>query len=371
MGACDTVLSASGPSARDVGFALARAWAHRRFVNKHGLATLARVLEALGLPHDGSPGVTASDPPASPLSAPFVLVACGDGLAECAPDPAAIAGAATSALMHMPFGGELDVLESLFDDRPITELLETPGALQQVFAQGHVPADLFAGFVVEVCPGEGGHGIADREWLAGLAEAARRWQGLVCVDELQSFGRTGQLYAVEHTAVSPDILWTAPVANLGLTVLRQELACPGFTEGNECSANQAIQQTAINRAWATLHLLTEHPEPVFEGRTLLENSRIKGEYVRMGLAELSAAHPEVLPRFSGLGCLWGLQVEHREEVIATAALMGLKLIGCGAAAEISRIRLVLVADVLTHEIDQIMGALDRVLTSVENDHPDE
>lgn len=370
MGSCETVLSHSGAAAREIGIALAGAAAHRRFVKKHGLNILSQVMDALGLPQQREAGGESTVAGTLSQSAPFVLAACGDSFAECSSDLSAVATGSGPSLVHVPFGGELDSLEALFDDRPITELLQTPGALQQSLADGRVPSDLFAGFIVEVCQGKGGRGIADREWLGGLEAAARRREALLCVDEMQSFGRTGQLYAVEHTAISPDILWTSPADDLGLTVLREGLACPGFCEGGE-AGSEAVSLTATQKAWATVQLLTEHPEPAFEGRTLLENSRIKGEYLRMGLAELSAAHPEVLPRFSGLGSLWGMQVEHREEVLATAWRMGLKLTGCGPAAEISPIRLTLLADVLTHEIDQLTAALDRVLTAVEEAHPDE
>lgn len=370
MGPCETVLSQGEAAARDTGIALAGAAARRRFVKRHGLNTLAQVMDVLGLPAQGAVDSEPALPASLPQSAPFLVVSCGDSLNECTRDSSADTTDPRPALVHVPIGCDLEQLEALFDDRPITEILETPGALQQSLADGRVPADLFAGFVVEVCQGDGGHGIADREWLAALVAAARQRDALVCVDEVQSFGRTGQLFAVEHTVVSPDILWTAPVDDLGLTVLRQGLAHPGFVGGGEAGPD-TVPQKVIQRAWATVHLLTEHPEPAFEGRTLLANSRIKGEYLRMGLAELSAAHPDILPSFSGLASLWGMQVEHREDVLATAWRMGLKLIDCGPATDISPLRLTLLTDVLTHEIDQITAALDRVFTAVEEAYPDE
>ncbi len=370
MGSCETVLSPGGAAARERGIALAGTAAQRRFVKKYGPNTLSQVMDALGLPQQSEAGGDSTVAGARSHSTPFMLAACGDSFAECSPDLSAVATGSGPSLVHVPFGGDLENLEALFDDRPITELLQTPGALQQSLADGRVPSDLFAGFIVEVCQGKGGRGIADREWLGGLVAAARRREALLCIDEMQSFGRTGQLYAVEHTPVSPDILWASPAVDLGLTVWRQDLACPEFSEDSE-AGSETVPPTAIQKAWATVQLLTEHKEPAFEGRTLLENSRIKGEYLRMGLAELSAAHPEILARFSGLGSLWGLQVEHRDEVLATARRMGLQLTGCGPTAEVSSIRLTLLADVLTHEVDQLTAALDRVLTAVEEAHPDE
>jgi hypothetical protein len=69
--------------------------------------------------------------------------------------------------------------------------------------------------------------------------------------------------------------------------------------------------------------------------------------------------------------MWGLTVRHREEVIETGWRLGAKLLGCGGRGELSRLRLVLLTDVLTREIDQMIDVLDRVLTAVEDRHEDD
>ena len=272
-------------------------------------------------------------------------------------------------MRHIPFNGTIDDFTSLVDDRPITEILDAPGGITGVVASGRVPVDLAAMFAVEVYQGEGGYRIADRAWLASVVAACRERSILFGSDEVQSFGRTGRLFATEHFEVEPDVLWVAKAAVLGMTMARATLVddCHVGWHSNTFGSGKLFD---VNMAYATFEALTGYRDPLFEGRSYLENSRIKGEYVRMRLAELSARHGDVFPEFSGLGGMWGLTVRHREEIVETGWKMGLKLLGCGDAGELSRIRILLLADVLTREIDGMIDALDRVFAVVDERHPD-
>jgi hypothetical protein len=88
----------------------------------------------------------------------------------------------------------------------------------------------------------------------------------------------------------------------------------------------------------------------------------------MRLADLSARHPGIFPDFSGLGGMWGLTVRHRDEIVRTGWLHGAKLLGCGRRGPLSRLRIVLLADVLTREIDRMISVLDRIFSAVEAAH---
>jgi 4-aminobutyrate aminotransferase-like enzyme len=224
-------------------------------------------------------------------------------------------------------------------------------------------------FAVECYQGEGGYHLANREWLAGIREVCTKHHILFGTDEVQSFGRTGFLYAAEHFGVQPDIVWASKGAIVGLTVARAEYAddCHIGWHSNTFGGGKVFD---VNMAYATIDTINNHSDPLFEGKGYLDNSRLKGEYVRMRLADLSARHSELFPDFSGLGGMWGLSVRHREEIIATGWRMGAKLLGCGPVGEVSRLRIVLLTDVLTREIDQMISVLDRTFSAVEANHPD-
>ena len=379
QGGFRTVFSNSGAESGEAALKLATLHRYRRFVREHGYETLARVMADLGIERDGFYDAdTALEDPVY-RDYPFFVVGCDRafhgrtlGVLNLTRSKKAqhVGYGKLRWVRHIPFNGSPDDLAALLDTRPIGEILDAPGGVSGVVAAGKIPVDLAAAFFTEVYQGEGGYRLADKAWLEGVAALCKQHGLLVGMDEVQSFGRTGRLYASEHFDVEPDILWMAKAAVLGITVARADLAddCHPGWHSNTFGSGKLFD---VNMAHATLELLTDHEEPLFEGRTYLENSRIKGEYVRMKLAELSARYDDVFPEFSGLGGMWGLTVRHREEIIATGWQMGLKLLGCGKAGETSRIRIVLLADVLTREIDEMAAALDRVLALVDERHEDD
>jgi 4-aminobutyrate aminotransferase / (S)-3-amino-2-methylpropionate transaminase / 5-aminovalerate transaminase len=74
----------------------------------------------------------------------------------------------------------------------------------------HVDVHSIAAAVVEPVLGEGGFVVPPPDFLPRLAELCRRHGILVIADEVQTgFGRTGRMFACEHTGLEPDILITA------------------------------------------------------------------------------------------------------------------------------------------------------------------
>ena len=64
-----------------------------------------------------------------------------------------------------------------------------------------------AAVIVEPIQGEAGVIIPDRSYLASVREITEEKEVLLIVDEVQTgFGRTGKLFAFEHSGISPDIL---------------------------------------------------------------------------------------------------------------------------------------------------------------------
>jgi 4-aminobutyrate aminotransferase / (S)-3-amino-2-methylpropionate transaminase / 5-aminovalerate transaminase len=78
------------------------------------------------------------------------------------------------------------------------------------FFKRYVEADKVAAVVVEPVLGEGGFVVPPGDWLKQLRELTSRHGILLVADEVQTgFGRTGKLFAVEHSGVVPDILIAA------------------------------------------------------------------------------------------------------------------------------------------------------------------
>jgi 4-aminobutyrate aminotransferase-like enzyme len=379
-GAFRVFFSNSGAEAGEAAIKLAQLHAYRRFLRRHGAAVFARLMADLGIPRvssfDDDPGPL---PDTLYADYPFFLFGCDGafhgrtlGVLNLTWSKKAhhVAFGKLRWVKHIPFNGRVSDFTSLLDDRPITEILDAPGGAAGVIAAGRVPVDLAALFAVECYQGEGGYHFADDAWLSAVARACVERHILFGADEVQSFGRTGALYAAEHFDVQPDVLWASKGAVVGFTVARAEFA-DDMHVGWHSNTFGGGKFFDVNMAWATIHTLTHSREVLFEGRTCLQNSRLKGEYVRLRLADLSARHPDVFPDFSGLAGMWGLTVRHREEIIQAGWRLGAKLLGCGHKGELSRLRIVLLTDVLTREIDQMIDVLDRVLTEVESQHADD
>ncbi|HVC40307.1 MAG TPA: aspartate aminotransferase family protein [Candidatus Dormibacteraeota bacterium] len=72
------------------------------------------------------------------------------------------------------------------------------------------PPDRMAAFLIEPVLGEGGFVPAPPEFLQGLRRLADRRGMLLIADEVQSgIGRTGRLFAIEHSGVAPDLVASA------------------------------------------------------------------------------------------------------------------------------------------------------------------
>jgi 4-aminobutyrate aminotransferase-like enzyme len=377
MGRTRLFFSNSGAEAGEAAIKLAQLHAYRRCLRRHGAATWERLMLDLGIPRvtdfDADPGG-----PDEPLwqDHPLFLFGCEGafhgrtlGVLNLTWSRKAhhIGYGKLRWVKHLPFNGRVSDLTDRLDTRPLPALLDAPGGVREVLAAGRVPVDLCALLAVECVQGEGGYRLADRAWLDALAEACREHGILLGVDEVQTLARTGELFGAEHYGVTPDILWTSKAAVVGMTVAREELVRDTHVgwHSNTFGGGKLFD---VNLAHAVLDTVANARDPLFDGRGYLENSRIKGEYVRLRLADLSARHPEAFPDFSGLGGMWGLTVRWRDEVIRTGWRLGAKLLGCGRKGELSRLRVVLPVDVLTREVDEMIDVLDRVFGAVERAH---
>jgi 4-aminobutyrate aminotransferase/(S)-3-amino-2-methylpropionate transaminase len=82
-------------------------------------------------------------------------------------------------------------------------------ALEDFFKR-YVEADKVAAVIVEPVLGEGGFVVPPADYLPRLRTLTEKHGILLIADEVQTgMGRTGKLFAVEHTGVVPDILITA------------------------------------------------------------------------------------------------------------------------------------------------------------------
>ncbi len=153
--------------------------------------------------------------------------------------------------------------------------------VDRVLATQTAPSET-AAMILEPVLGEGGYAPAPKAFVEGLVERCREHGILFIADEVQSgFGRTGRMFAVEHSGVEPDVICMAkgiasgfPLSALGT---RRELddRWPRGSHGGTYGGNPIGCAAAL----ATIEVMSE---PGF-----LDNVEARGRQLMDGLAELA------------------------------------------------------------------------------------
>src|SRR6266852_5874964 len=106
--------------------------------------------------------------------------------------------------------------------------VECATAIETQLLKTIAPADEVAAIVLEPVQGEGGYIVPPPKFIEELARIARKFGMLLIFDEVQSgMGRTGKMWAADHTGAAPDIFTVAKGIASGLplsaTVSRAEI----------------------------------------------------------------------------------------------------------------------------------------------------
>ena len=173
--------------------------------------------------------------------------------------------------------------------------------------------DETAAMILEPVLGEGGYMPAPPAFIAGLVERCRAHEILFIADEVQSgFGRTGEMFAVDHYGIQPDIICMAkgiasgfPFAALGTTV---ELDAQ-WTKGSH-GGTYGGNAMGCAAALATIEIMSD---PAF-----LQNVRERGEQLRAGLEQMRR-HDDGIVQVRGLGLMVGTEFASAARVAAVQA----------------------------------------------------
>jgi 4-aminobutyrate aminotransferase len=154
-----------------------------------------------------------------------------------------------------------------------------------------------AAIIIEPVLGEGGYVPAPDRFLQGLAQRCARHGILLIADEVQSgFGRTGEMFAVTHAGIEPDVLCMAkgiasgfPFSALGA---RAEIMArwPKGSHGGTYGGNPMGCAAAL----ASIEVMTE------DG--FLENVKERGAQLTTGLAKIAASDSRIV-QVRGLGLM--------------------------------------------------------------------
>ena len=214
-----------------------------------------------------------------------------------------------------------------------------------------------AGVLVEPLQGEGGVRALSPAILRALREICDEHGLLLVVDEVQTgVGRTGKLFAHEHSGVTPDVMAVAKGVGGGFPMgacLATRSAADGMTAGVHGSTFGG-NPLAMAVGNAVLDVVLA---PGF-----LENVRRTGVLLKQKLAAVVDAHPRLVADVRGEGLLLGLKCLVPNTEVA-AALRDEKLLTVGAGDNV--VRLIPPLIVTPEELDEAVTRIDRGLSALE------
>ncbi|NNC42548.1 MAG: aminotransferase class III-fold pyridoxal phosphate-dependent enzyme, partial [Acidimicrobiia bacterium] len=157
--------------------------------------------------------------------------------------------------------------------------------------------------VVEPVQGEGGFIPAPARWLQKLRSLCDEHGIVLIADEIQSgFGRTGKLFAIEHTGVVPDLVTTAKSLAAGMPLSAVtgradiiDAAHPGGLGGTYSGNPLACV--------AALAAIDQINRPEF-----LDRAAEIGRRLRTRLEKIQSNHPSVVGDVRGVGSMLAMEL---------------------------------------------------------------
>lgn len=214
-----------------------------------------------------------------------------------------------------------------------------------------------AAIVVEVVQGEGGVRPVPEAFLKFCRAEADAAGALLMFDEVQTgIGRTGRLFAHEHSGVTPDIMTLAKGLGAGLPIgavlARSEVAAaftPG-SHGNTFGGNPVAARLGL----VVLDEVSK-PERLAEVRRL-------GERLQSDLRAISARFDGVFSEVRGLGLLVGAELRADVELDAPTLVTRLREQGVLAHVAGPRVLRLLPPLIVTEaDLDVLLEALQNAL----------
>ncbi len=229
-------------------------------------------------------------------------------------------------------------------------------AIKNLIAVG----ETVAGVIIEPIQGEAGIILPPEGYLPAVREICDRYDVLLITDEIQTgMGRTGTLWAVEHSNVVPDILVMGKAFGGGVMPITGIAARPKLWDkmlenpwvlgsptfgGNPLSCSAAIGAIHYTLEWDVPGMAAE-----------------KGNYIMDKLKELQKQYP-MLKDIRGKGLLIGMEFETDEAGFALAkSMFDQRVLVAGTLNNSRVIRIEPPAVITMEQIDTVLTCMEKTL----------
>jgi len=238
--------------------------------------------------------------------------------------------------------------------------------LQEVF-ETHVAPERVAAIIIEPVLGEGGFVPAPAEFMRALRVICDKHGIVLIADEIQSgFGRTGKMYAIEHSGVIPDLITFAKSVAGGVPLS----GVTGRADIMDAPESGGLGGTFGGNLLACAAALAVFD--IFAEEHLLERGAAIGARLFSTFHGLKHQYPQI-GDVRGLGPMVALELvedadrktpaaELTQKVIETARGKGLLLLKAGLYNNVLRVLVPLVAT--DRDLDQALGILNETFAEV-------
>jgi 4-aminobutyrate aminotransferase-like enzyme len=176
--------------------------------------------------------------------------------------------------------------------------------LEHLVNDPHSGVDAISSILVEPILGEGGYVVPPEDFLPSLREFCDRHGILLIADEVQTgLGRTGEMWAVEHSKVTPDILCIAKTVGGGLplaVVAYRDDLVKELPRGFHLGTFRA-NPLALAAGAATLKVLRKSD--------VIERTRQRGPHLLDRFRAIADRHPTI-GQVRGRGFMMGVEFVH-------------------------------------------------------------
>ena len=213
-----------------------------------------------------------------------------------------------------------------------------------------------AAVMLEPIQGEGGIQVPDPSYLEQVRALCDKHQALLILDEIQTgMGRTGKMFAFQHSTITPDIVTLAKGLGGGVpigAVLASEKVAGAFAPGDHGSTfgGNPLASAAGNAVLA-----------IIEQEQLLANAEAVGAYMIDQLNTLKAKYPALIKAVRGCGLMIGMQLYAPGSNLVTAAMQQGALINCTAG---DVLRFVPPLIITRSHVDEMINILDKMLSAM-------
>jgi len=218
--------------------------------------------------------------------------------------------------------------------------------------------DKTAAVMVEPIQGEGGVNIPDKNYLNQLRRICDSNGILLVLDEVQTgIGRTGKLFAYQHSDIKPDIMTLAKGLGNGLPIgamLAVDEVAQAFTPGSHASTFGGTP-LVCSAAIEVLKTLTED-------EIILDNCVRMGKYIMEELRELREKYPHIIKDVRGKGLMIGMELNIKGEDVVQECIKKGIVINCTMERVL---RFLPSLDIDRLDIDTLINTLSEVFSKIE------